>query len=190
MRRLLSWIILISGFLLFVYGLLQFIFLKEQQQSSLIEAQEVIRTSSSPSTNKKSVSTKPNRGEVIGLLSIPKIDAELAIIEGTDPDELERGVGHYSESSLPGEKNQILLSGHRDTVFRNLGKVSIGDKLTIKLSSGNYTYEIFKTKIVDAHDRTVIQSTYPEEILVLTTCYPFSYIGNAPERYIIYAKRT
>lgn len=189
MHRLLSWIILISGFLLLIHGLLQLTFLKDQQESSLREAHEVI-TSTSQLTNKQSVNTKPIRGEVIGLLLIPKINAELAIIEGTNPDELERGVGHYSDSSLPGEKDQILLSGHRDTVFRNLGKISNGDELTIQISSGNYTYEIFKTKIVNANDPTVIQSTYPKEILVLTTCYPFSYIGNAPERYIIYAKRT
>ncbi|MFD2923522.1 sortase [Halobacillus naozhouensis] len=54
---------------------------------------------------------------------------------------------------------------------------------------GTYTYQMSHAKIVDAEDTTVIHSTYPEEILVLTTCYPFSFIGNAPKRYIIYAKK-
>ncbi|WP_067843278.1 class D sortase [Amphibacillus sediminis] len=130
----------------------------------------------------------PSHGETVGLLEIEKINASLPIVEGTDPDDLERGVGHHSATAYPGQDDQILLSGHRDTVFTRLGEVEVGDILTVKLPYGDFHYEMVGAKIVDADDRTIIQSTAPDEELVISTCYPFGYIGNAPERYILYAK--
>ncbi|GAA5415678.1 sortase D [Paraliobacillus ryukyuensis] len=131
---------------------------------------------------------KPKTNETVGLLEIPSIDASLAIVEGTDPDDLEKGVGHYAGSAYPAQNDQVVLSGHRDTVFRRLGDVSIGDTFTIKLPHGDFDYEMIDSKIVDADDTSIIKSTAPNEELVITTCYPFSYVGNAPERYIIYAQ--
>ncbi|WP_163099388.1 class D sortase [Peribacillus alkalitolerans] len=130
-----------------------------------------------------------NKGEVIGLLTIPSLKAELPIIEGTNEEELEKGVGHYSTTVLPGQNDQILLSGHRDTVFRRLGELELGDIFRIEMPYGEFTYQIINTKIVDANDTTVIQSTAPNEILTVSTCYPFSYLGNAPQRYILTAEK-
>ncbi|WP_347834669.1 class D sortase [Gracilibacillus sp. JCM 18860] len=130
----------------------------------------------------------PETGLEVGFLRIPTLDAELPIVEGTDPDDLEKGVGHYKGSAYPLQNDQIVLSGHRDTVFRSLGEVKIGDTFVIELPYGEYTYEMVDSKIVDADDTTIIKSTAPREELVITTCYPFSYVGNAPDRYIIYAK--
>src|SRR5690606_9435267 len=127
-------------------------------------------------------------GDTIGLLYIPKLGRDLPIIEGTNPEELERGVGHYLGTALPGQKDQIVLSGHRDTVFRNFDQLAIGDTFVLKLPYGTFEYEIFDTEIVSADDTTVIRSTAPEEILTVTTCYPFYFIGNAPDRFIFYAK--
>jgi sortase A len=188
MVRFLCWLVISTGLLLIGYGGAQHYFTEDKQEKSFIKAQEIIG-SPSHSTNRKVKNFKPQEGDVIGILSIPTLNAELPIIEGTNPVELEKGVGHYSSSSLPDQKDQILLSGHRDTVFRNLGDVRKNEELILKLPYGNYTYKIFDFKIVDANDLTVIKSTYPDEILVLTTCYPFSYVGNAPERYVIYAQR-
>lgn len=80
-----------------------------------------------------------------------------------------------------------VLAGHRDTVFRDLGQLKIGDELVVKTSMGEFTYQIEKTWIVNANDRTVIHSV-KEPILLLSTCYPFNYIGPAPQRYLIQAK--
>ncbi|MDX8344101.1 class D sortase [Rossellomorea sp. YZS02] len=129
------------------------------------------------------------KGDVIGLLSIPRLEREVPIIEGTDGKELKKGVGHYSSTSLPQEKDQIFLAGHRDTVFRNIGDLKSGDLLSIKMHSGTYSYEIFNSFIVDEHDTTVIRHTSPQEILTLSTCYPFNIYGSSSERYIIEAKR-
>ncbi|MBM7599152.1 LPXTG-site transpeptidase (sortase) family protein [Virgibacillus halotolerans] len=127
-------------------------------------------------------------GDTIGLLYIPRLDREIPIISGTDEDELAKGVGHYSSTALPGQKDQILLSGHRDTVFRQFGELENGDEIQVKMESETFVYEIYDTEIVDADDRSIIQPTAPDEVLTLSTCYPFSYIGNAPDRYIVYAK--
>lgn len=129
----------------------------------------------------------PTVGETVGILTIPSINADLPIIEGTDADELEKGVGHYGSSAYPQEKRQIILSGHRDTVFRRMGELQVGDQFIVKLPYGEFKYEFMDAKIVDADDTSVIKNTYPQEELLLTTCYPFSYLGNAPQRYVITA---
>ncbi|MFS0644786.1 class D sortase [Siminovitchia sp. 179-K 8D1 HS] len=127
---------------------------------------------------------RPAAGEKIGDLYIPKLEATLPIYHGTDEDELEKGVGHYAGSVLPGENDNSVLSGHRDTVFRRLGEVGKDDLLIVTTSAGEFTYKIRKVRIVDADDRTVIVPK-PRPTLTVTTCYPFRYIGDAPERYIL-----
>lgn len=129
---------------------------------------------------------RPETGDLMGELYIPKIEATLPIYHGTDEDELEKGVGHYAGSVLPGEKDNSVLSGHRDTIFRDLGEVGEGDLLIAKTEAGTFTYKVRKVRIVDADDRTVIVPK-PRATLTVTTCYPFSYIGSAPERYVLVA---
>jgi sortase A len=129
---------------------------------------------------------KPKVGENIGELIIPKLDAVLPIYHGTNEDELEKGVGHYAGSVLPGEPDNCVLAGHRDTVFRKLGEVGKGDLLIVKTVAGEFTYKVRKVRIVDADDRTVIVPK-PKATLTVSTCYPFNYIGAAPKRYILVA---
>jgi sortase A len=127
---------------------------------------------------------RPQIGETFGVLDIPSIGKSLPIIHGTDEDELEKGVGHYADSVMPGEPDHAILSGHRDTVFRGLGKVQLNDLIIVKTSAGTFTYEVVQTYIVDRDDTTVIAPT-PHATLSLSTCYPFNFIGDAPQRYII-----
>ncbi|HEX7065524.1 MAG TPA: class D sortase [Bacillales bacterium] len=131
-------------------------------------------------------SFEPEKGQVIGLVSLPALSKKLPIIQGTEDDQLKKGVGHYVKSSFPGEDNQVVLSGHRDTVFTHLGDLEKGDTVIVKLPYGSFTYSVDHTKIVKADNQKVIHSTDKEE-LVLTTCYPFHYVGHAPKRYIVYA---
>ncbi|MBM7602773.1 sortase A [Metabacillus crassostreae] len=127
---------------------------------------------------------KPDEGEKIGEISIPKLDMSVPIYEGTNEEELGKGAGHYSNSVMPGEDNNTVISGHRDTVFRNLKEVGENDVIKVETAKGIYTYRIEKVRIVDAEDKTVIVPK-PEATLTLTTCYPFTYIGDAPERYVL-----
>lgn len=129
---------------------------------------------------------RPETGEQFGELYIPKLAATLSIYEGTDEEELELGVGHYEGSVLPGEKDNCVLAGHRDTVFRRLGEVGVGDKLLVRTLMGEFEYVINKVRIVDKEDRTVIVPK-PKATLTISTCYPFRYIGSAPQRYVLVA---
>ncbi len=129
---------------------------------------------------------RPKIGEEMGELMIPKLDATLPIFHGTNEEELEKGVGHFAGSVLPGEHDNSVLSGHRDTVFRKLGDVGVGDELVVRTSAGEFLYKVHKVRIVDADDRTVIVPK-PRATLTVSTCYPFTFIGSAPERYILVA---
>jgi sortase A len=128
----------------------------------------------------------PKKGEMIGNLIIPKLGVTLPIYHGTDEDELERGVGHFAGSVLPGEDDNSVLAGHRDTVFRRLGEVGVNDLLIVETSAGRFTYKVRKVRIVDQNDRTVIVPK-PKATLTLSTCYPFDFVGSAPERYVLVA---
>lgn len=185
-------VILIIGGLLFVgYGGYQLIETTKAQDKSLAEAHEIIEksraTKDQQSPEKSAEQFDPQMGETVGKLVIPRLDAELPIIEGTHEDELAQGVGHYKGTAYPLQQDQIVLSGHRDTVFRGMGKLELGDLFIVQMPYGNFTYKITKTQIVDADDRTIIVPTSPDEVLTVTTCYPFTYIGSAPDRYIITA---
>ena len=128
----------------------------------------------------------PSEGDEFGSLSIPALRQTLPIIEGTAENDLRKGVGHYIHSVLPGEADNCVLSGHRDTVFTRLGKLKIGDRLTVRTSAGAFTYKIRRIRIVDKDDRTVIVPT-DHGVLTVSTCYPFHFIGSAPRRYILSA---
>ncbi len=125
-------------------------------------------------------------GDKIGRLEIPVLKRKLTLIEGTSKASLKKGVGHFTQSVMPGISDNCVISGHRDTVFKGIGKLKIGDILILETSEGSFTYAISETKIVHRDDKTVIVPT-DHAVLTLTTCYPFNFIGNAPDRYIISA---
>lgn len=154
-----------------------------QVHSDAEEKTEAVKTDKN---EKELYPTRPKIGDYIGDLYIPKLKATLPIYHGTNEDELEKGVGHFAGSVLPGEKDNSVLSGHRDTVFRRLGEVGAGDLLIVKTTVGEFTYKVYKVRIVDANDRTVIVPK-PRATLTVSTCYPFHFIGSAPERYVLVA---
>lgn len=144
------------------------------------------QTGETPVANEGLYPVYPLQGDVIGSLSIPALELELPIIQGTGTDELDAGAGHFMQSVMPGEEDNCVISGHRDTIFARLGELEIGDRLIIETSAGTFTYEVTGTQIVEKDDRTVIVPT-DNAVLTLTTCYPFRYVGPAPDRYIVSA---
>jgi sortase A len=128
----------------------------------------------------------PQKNDVIGILQIPALDDDLPIYEGAEENTLDKGVGHYTGTAYPGQGDQILLAGHRDTVFRRFGELKKGDTFILEFPYGTFTYKMDHAIIVDQNDRSIIKKAGREELL-LSTCYPFRYVGNAPKRYIIYA---
>lgn len=200
MRRIVGMLLLLAGMGIVTFAVIQYVEHQANLKEAMAEANELIRQSNTidasnerradPISYRDQVIDKskfdPKPNDVIGMLQIPKLEAELPIIEGTDEEMLERGVGHYSGTAFPMDNEQILLSGHRDTVFRDFDKLSVGDHFIVKLPYGTFEYEIRSTDIVDKDDTSVIRSM-GTEALVVSTCYPFRFVGNAPERYIFYA---
>jgi sortase A len=184
-----SLLLIIGGLLFTGYGVWQIVETNVKTNQSLADAQAAIRSADDKELPHSGERYKPEVGDAVGVLKIDRLKAELPIVEGTDPDDLEKGVGHYKGSYYPNENGQIVLSGHRDTVFRKAGDLEIGDSLKILLPQGEFEYIIKSTKIVDADDTSIITLQNEREELILTTCYPFSFVGNAPERYIIYAEK-
>lgn len=129
----------------------------------------------------------PEPGSSLGDLSIASLDLSYPVVQGTHENELKMGIGHMAGSMLPGQGGHVILSGHRDTVFRKLEGLKVGDEITFTTPYGDFIYEATDFKIVDANDETVAVPT-DHETLTLTTCYPFNFIGDAPQRYIVYTK--
>lgn len=138
----------------------------------------------SPTPNKNLYPIYPLNGDNIGSLTIPDLNLKLPIIQGTGVKELKKGVGHFTQSVLPGEEDNCVLSGHRDTVFTQIGNLKIGDQLIVQTSAGTFIYEVNGTRIVHEDDKTVIVPT-DHATLTMTTCYPFNVIGSAMDRYIV-----
>ena len=126
------------------------------------------------------------RRDYLGKITIPALKETLPIYQGTENAQLKMGIGHYERSVLPGVTDNSVLSGHRDSVFSQLGRLKVGQLLTVETVAGKFTYKISRFRIVGANDRTVIVPT-KTAVLTLTTCYPFNYIGSAPKRFIVSA---
>jgi sortase A len=125
----------------------------------------------------------------LGRMEIGAIGLEAMILEGLDDQTLQRGVGHIPGTSLPGQEGNIAIAGHRDTFFRGLRKIRRGDEITLTTLGGFHRYLVDFTEIVDPENVTVLnQSNDP--ILTLVTCYPFYYVGSAPQRFIVRAHRS
>ena len=128
----------------------------------------------------------PKVGSKLGVLWIPSLGQKFPMIEGTAASELKRGVGHFRGSVMPGGKDNCVLSGHRDTVFAKLGRLKKGNRLVVTTAAGTFTYKIRQIRIVRANNKTVVVHT-DHAVLTVTTCYPFHFIGSAPNRYVLVA---
>ncbi|WML46801.1 class D sortase [Neobacillus sp. PS3-34] len=131
--------------------------------------------------------TLPEPGTKIGSLKFSSLGLNVPVVQGTHADELKKGAGHFAGSALPGQGGNVILSGHRDTVFVKLKNLKKGDPVTFTTPYGDFVYETTGFKIVHSDDMTVAVPS-DHETLTLTTCYPFNFIGNAPDRFIVYTK--
>ncbi len=117
----------------------------------------------------------PKVGAPIGLLTIPRIGMNaVAIVEGTDENQLQEGPGHYLGTPLPGQAGNAAIAGHRTTYgapFYNLNELQAGDPITVQTSQGTFTYQVVNSHVVLPSNTAVLDaSTGPE--LTLTTCNP------------------
>src|SRR5262249_13703071 len=115
-----------------------------------------------------------------------RLHTELYVVEGDDERDLRRGPGHLPGTPLPGTKGNSVIAGHRDTHFRVLKNVRKGDRILLSTASGQFTYRVNRTSIVRPSNTSALRPS-DKSVLHLITCYPFYYVGTAPERYVVEA---
>lgn len=129
----------------------------------------------------------PITGEVVGQIRVPRLNLQAVIVEGDSGEVLNKAVGHIPGTAMPGEWGNVALAGHRDRLFRPLREIRKGDLITIDSPGGSFAYEV-ETTFVVARTETSVLSAASRNELTLITCFPFNYVGSAPNRYIVRAR--
>ncbi|HEX3659913.1 MAG TPA: class D sortase [Acidobacteriaceae bacterium] len=125
----------------------------------------------------------------LAVLRIPAIHLEVPVLDGTDALTLNHAAGRIAGTGLPGGRGNIGIAAHRDGFFRNLGKVRVGEPIELETRTGVETYVVEHTQVV-MPDNVSVLDPRPAPSLTLVTCYPFHYLGRAPQRYIVVASLT
>ena len=160
------------------------------QRSAKSHVEQMISVERSPAMPAQvpGVSKPLKVGEVFGKVEIPRIKLSAAVAEGDDEKTLGKAVGHLPDTPLPWHRRgNVAFAAHRDGLFRRLEKIRLSDDVHVVTSRGEYHYRVTKTHIVDPDDLWVIAPTEVPTI-TLITCYPFSFVGNAPRRFIVQAE--
>ncbi|MBZ5661359.1 MAG: class D sortase [Acidobacteriia bacterium] len=127
-------------------------------------------------------------GGVIGELEVPRLKLKAMVVQGDSEQMLRRAVGHLPETALPGEAGNVALAGHRDGIFRPLRNVLPGDLITFRTPDREFQYQVEWTAVVPPTAVRVIEPT-SDPAMTLITCFPFYYVGAAPERFVVRARR-
>ena len=125
---------------------------------------------------------------LIGRIDVTRLGLSVVVMEGTTAHTLRRAVGHIQGTALPGEQGNVGISGHRDTLFRPLKDIRRDDIIMVTTPAGEYHYRVVSTKVVSPDNTSVLDSD-GSDILTLVTCYPFYFVGPAPDRFIVRAER-
>ena len=133
--------------------------------------------------------TPIRRGAIVGELKIPRLDVSVMVLEGVDPGILRIGAGHIPGTVLSPSAGNIGIAAHRDTYFRPLRLIQANDVITLETPAGTSRYSVTETEIVPPSDVDVLSGA-PGRDLTLVTCYPFFYLGSAPKRFIVHARKT
>jgi sortase A len=125
---------------------------------------------------------------LIGHIEIPRLGVSAVVVEGTEESALRRAAGHIEGTAFPGQAGNVGIAGHRDTFFRPLRNIKRDDVIALTTLHGEYRYRVVSTKVVSPSNVAVLNPD-GHEILTLVTCYPFYFVGSAPERFIVRAER-
>ena len=124
----------------------------------------------------------------LGRLDVPDAGLSVMLLEGTDETTLNRAVGHIEGTALPGQRGNVGIAGHRDSFFRGLAELELGDDLSLTTLDGVAHYQVAQLEVVEPTAVEVLEPT-DHDALTLVTCYPFYYVGDAPQRYIVRARQ-
>ena len=147
------------------------------------------RQIASPDLREDYVNRSVEIGDSLTRLTIPAIDVDVVVVEGTTASALRAGAGHYADTPLPCEIGNVGIAGHRTTYgrpFHNVDLLEVGQEITLATPIGSCTYQVSQEPFVVRPTQTEVVANTPDEaILTLTTCHPK---GSARERLIIRAE--
>ncbi len=127
------------------------------------------------------------RGDAVGRIRIPEINASYVVVDGTDQGSLRKGPGIYDDTPFPGAPGTVGIAGHRTTYlapFRNIDDLRRGDEVIAEMPYGRFTYEVERTRIVKPSEVSVIDRVSFDR-LVLTACHP---LYSAEKRIVVFAR--
>jgi sortase A len=128
------------------------------------------------------------RGDALGRLRIRKIGSSFVVVQGTDGTSLQKGPGHYPDTSMPGLPGTVAIAGHRTTYlapFRHINDLHKGDRIELEMPYARFTYVVEKTRIVSPSEYSVVKAVGYDR-LVLTACHP---LYSAAQRIVVFARQ-
>ena len=184
MRRLFAILFVLVGFIVIVGSGLALFWSDELQRLYMPSLPSIERQSGADSTNRP----EAELGKPIGSIEIPRLGLSSVVLEGDDAAALLLGVGHLSDTPLPWHDGNTVLAAHRDTFFRPLAHIRKGDVIRFSTADAALEYVVKELKVVEPTAVEVLEPT-SAATLTLITCFPFDYIGPAPQRFIVRAER-
>jgi sortase A len=188
-QRFIRWtrrVLLMSGVLALSYVGLTLLDARIYQERATSTLEERIHAQEAHGTALPKLAVKD--GDILGRIEIPRIGLSVVVLEGTTSQTLRHGVGHIEGTALPGESGNIGIAGHRDTYFRGLKDIRANDEIQIQTAAGITRFEVDWIQITVPSDVAIVPPA-TDSALTLVTCYPFHYIGAAPERFVVHAHR-
>lgn len=141
----------------------------------------------SPNQQARTVQPRKARGAMLGRFEIPRLGLSYALLEGTDDRTLDRSIGHVENTGHIGESGNIGIAGHRNTHFRKVEWLRLGDEILLSSPAGVFRYEVEWIRLVQPTEVDVLDQKYGPAV-TLITCFPFEYVGSAPLRHIVRAR--
>ncbi len=182
LRQRLSAILMLIGVGILGYVGSEYWAMYHEQKVLQREWLEQQKSGASAKTNVRAV-----QDDGLTRVSIPKINLDVIVVEGTNHRALRIGPGHLKTTPAPGEVGNSVISAHRDTFFRHIYELVKGDEIQVRRGGHTYTFQVTGKKIVEPSDVSVLKNS-PDARLTLITCYPTYYIGPAPQRLIVFSK--
>jgi sortase A len=164
----------------------------QREQEQVLEKSVAAPTPTPPSAPAPAPVPKPRerlaRQALVGRIEIPRLKLSAIVSEGDDEKTLKKAVGHLPDTPLPWEEGNSALAGHRDSFFRPLKNVRVGDEIQMTTPRGVFVYRVSETFITTPTNVSILKPRGRNE-LTLVTCYPFNFVGDAPDRFIVHAER-
>jgi sortase A len=189
-RRMLEWsfwLFLTIGVVAIGYGVVTLVEGVLYQRGSTLRL-DISAVKSPKSDTQPPLRSVASEGVTVSRLEIPRLGMSVLVAEGTSSHTLKLAAGHIRGTAFPDEAGNIGIAGHRDTFFRPLRGINSGDIIVLTTPYRSFRYAVEWTKIVQPSDVDVLQPS-PEPLLTLVTCYPFRFIGSAPDRFVVRARR-